>query len=272
MPSSSSRSFTISRARSAIWLLCSLHIDTIIVRISCMPSLCFSTSILSLVHSVLFSLQVRRAGTCMKIRTCTSLFGRRIDIPPSLGLDSSLSRIILTAPCLAQISPLVGIHLFGVLLASSWFSEPRLLTCSQARPQPIVWIAPPCAQISVRGCRAIRALPQPLVRRAQAGAQSPARNCRAPRARSQPLVRRAPAHASSARVSVAAAASACCLCVATSLPLQLPPLAACVPPRLRGCSCRSLPVRRRFSADAAASAPFSAICALRAVCFTLRYL
>jgi len=45
-----------------------------------------------------------------------------------------------------------------------------------------------------------------------------------------------------------------------------------VPPRLRRCSClRSLPVRRRFSAAAAASAPFSAICALRAVCFVLRY-
>ena len=72
--------------------------------------------------------------------------------------------------------------------------------------------------------------------------------------------------ASSARVSVAAAASACCLCAATSLPMQLPPLAACVLPRLRRCSClRSLPVRRRFSAAAAASAPFSAICALRAV-------
>ena len=112
----------------------------------------------------------------------------------------------------AHISPLVGIHLFGVLLASSWFGEPRLLTCSRARPQP-------------------------LVRRAPAGAQSPARSCRAPRARPQPLVRRAPARASSARVSVTAAASACCLCAATSLPLQLPPLAACVPPRLRRCSC-----------------------------------
>jgi hypothetical protein len=147
----------------------------------------------------------------------------------------------------AHISPLVGIHLFGVLLASSWFGEPRLLACSRARPQP-------------------------LVRRAPAGTQSPARSCRAPRARPQPLVRRALACASSARVSVAAAASACCLCAATSLPLQLPPLAACVPPRLRRCSClRSLPVRRRFSAAAAASAPFSAICALRAVCFVLRY-
>jgi hypothetical protein len=109
----------------------------------------------------------------------------------------------------AHISPLVGIHLFGVLLASSWFGEPRLLTCS-------------------------RACPQPLVRRAPAGAQSPARSCRAPRARPQPLVRRAP---SSARVSVAAAASACCLCAATSLPLQLPPLASRAPSLLRHCSC-----------------------------------
>ena len=37
--------------------------------------------------------------------------------------------------------------------------------------------------------------------------------------------------------------------------LQLPPLAACAPPRLRRCSClRSLPVRRHASAAAAASA------------------
>ena len=98
----------------------------------------------------------------------------------------------------AHISPLVGIHLFGVLLASSWFGEPRLLTCS-------------------------RACPQPLVRRAPAEAQSPVCSCRSPRARPQPLVRRAPTRASSARVSVAAAASACCLCAATSPPLQLPP-------------------------------------------------
>ena len=112
----------------------------------------------------------------------------------------------------AHISPLVGIHLFGVLLASSWFGEPRLLACSRARPQP-------------------------LVRRAPAGAQSPARSCRAPRARPQPLVRRALACASSARVSVAAAASACCLCSAAPPPLQLPPLAARAPPLLRRCSC-----------------------------------
>ena len=223
----------------------------------------------------------------MKIRTCTSLFGRRIDIPPSLGLDSSLSRIILTAPCLAQISPLVGIHLFGVLLASSWFSEPRLLTCSQARPQPIVWIAPPCAQISVRGCRAIRALPQPLVRRAQAGAQSPARNCRAPRARPQPLVRRVPARVRILRASPCSPGTSPVLGSASPGTLVF-----C--PRLRRCSClRLLPVRRHVSADAAASArfpcaaaspplqlpprcilysaPFSAACSLRLVCFALRY-
>ena len=112
----------------------------------------------------------------------------------------------------AHISPLVGIHLFCVLLASSWFGEPHLLTCSRARPQP-------------------------LVRRAPADAQSPARSCRAPRARPQPLVRRAPTRASSARVSVAAAASACCLCAATSLQLQLPPLASRAPSLLRRCSC-----------------------------------
>ena len=115
----------------------------------------------------------------------------------------------------AHISPLVGIHLFGVLLASSWFGEPRLLTCSRARPQP-------------------------LVRRAPAGAQSPARSCRAPRARPQPLVRRAPARAR---------------LLPASPSLQLPPLAACAPPRLCRCSClRSLPVCRHASAAAAASA------------------
>ncbi len=69
---------------------------------ACLP---YVSLLLSLVHSVLFSLQVRRVGTCMKIRTCTSLFGRRIDIPPPLGLDSSLSRIILMDPCLARTSP-----------------------------------------------------------------------------------------------------------------------------------------------------------------------
>ena len=42
------------------------------------------------------------------------------------------------------------------------FGEPRLLTCSRARPQPVVWMAPACAQISVRDCRNILASPQPL--------------------------------------------------------------------------------------------------------------
>ena len=90
-----------------------------------------------------------------------------------------------------------------------------------------------------------------------------------------------------------AAASACCLCTARSLPLQLPPLDACAPSRLCRCRClRSLPVRRHVSATAAASArclcdatspplqlpPLAAcalprlrrcscICALRDVCF-----
>ena len=45
----------------------------------------------------------------------------------------------------AHISPLVGIHLFGVLLASSWFGEPRLLACSRACPQPLVRRALACA-------------------------------------------------------------------------------------------------------------------------------
>ena len=101
----------------------------------------------------------------------------------------------------AHISPLVGIHLFGVLLASSWFGEPRLLACSRARPQPLVRRAPAGTQSPVRSCRAPRARPQPLVRRAPAGAQRSARGCRAPRARPQPVFRRAPARARALRAS-----------------------------------------------------------------------
>ena len=112
----------------------------------------------------------------------------------------------------AHISPLVGIHLFGVLLASSWFGEPRLLAWLPGHvPSPWFDESRPACVFCAR-LRAPRALPQPLVRRAQAPS-------------------------SSARVSVAAAASACCLCAATSLPLQLPPLAARAPPLLRRCSC-----------------------------------
>ena len=63
-----------------------------------------------------------------------------------------------------------------------------------------------------------------------------------------PWVRWAPAFAT-------AAASARCLCAATSPPLQLPPLDVCALPRLHRCSClRSLPVCRHVSAAAAASA------------------
>ena len=141
-------------------------------------------------------------------------------------------------------------------------------------------MAPACAQISVRGCRAIRARPQPLVRRAPAVAQSGAQlpcspgtppalgsTSPGPRAYSardsvlpghfpspwfsepwrthllpaSPSLQLPPLAACHRHVSAAAAASARCLCAATSPPLQLPQFAAC--------------------------APFSAICALRAVCF-----
>ena len=91
-------SVTICQLVEHVLLCCLCHCKCF----ACLPS--FSL-FLSLVHSVLFSPQVRRAGTSMKIRTCTSLFGRRIDIPPFLGLDSSLRRIILTAPCLERTSP-----------------------------------------------------------------------------------------------------------------------------------------------------------------------
>ena len=55
----------------------------------------------------------------------------------------------------------------------------------------------------------------------------------------------------------------CARLLPASPSLQLPPLAACAPPRLCRCSClRSLPVRRRFSATAAASAMYSVFCAV----------
>ena len=99
---------------------------------------------------------------------------------------------------------------------TSWFSEPRLLTCSRACPQPVVWMAPVCARFL--GATAVLSghVPSPWfdeplqTRRVLCAAtvlpghvlspwfDKPSRVCvfcallRAPRARPQPLVRRAP--------------------------------------------------------------------------------
>ncbi len=132
------------------------------------------------------------------------------------------------------------------------FGEPRLLTCSRARPQPLVRRAPAGAQSPARSCRAPRARPQPLVRRAPArvrilraspcspgtspalGSASPDVRVFCPRLRRCSCLRLLPVRR---HVSADAAASARCLCAATPLPLQLPPLAARAPPLLRSCSC-----------------------------------
>jgi hypothetical protein len=99
------------------------------------------------------------------------------------------------------------------------FGEPRLLTCSRARPQPVVWIAPACARVlrvsavlpghvlspwfgEPRRVRAFCArLPcspgtsSALCSASPGACARSARVCRAPQARPQPLVRRAPARA-----------------------------------------------------------------------------
>ena len=184
----------------------------------------------------------------------------------------------------AHISPLVGIHLLGVLLASSWLSEPRLPRAPGRVLSPSFgWLRRVhrylCAAAVLSGH-----VPSPWFDEPRQS-HSPARSCRAPRARPQPLVRRAPARVRILRVTPCSLGTSpalgsaspgarifCqrlrrCSCLrllpvtVTSPPLQLPPLAACVPPRLRRCSClNSLPVLRFLQ---------SALCAL--CVFALRY-
>ena len=139
---------------------------------------------------------------------------------------------------------------------TSLFGEPRLLTCSRACPQPVVWMAPACAGFLCATAVLSGHVPSPWF-------DEPRQARRVLRAAAV-----LPGHVPSPWFDEPWRARL----LPASPSLQLPPLAACVPPRLRRCSClRSLPVRRRFSAAAAASAPFSAACALRAVCFGLRY-
>jgi hypothetical protein len=161
--------------------------------------------------------------------------------------------------------------------------EPRLLTCSRARPQPVVWIAPARARV----LRVSAVLPghvlspwfgEPWRVRAfcarlpcspgtssALGSASPgacarsARVCRAPRARPQPLVRRAPARARVLRASAV-------------LPGHvLSPLFG-EPRRVRA-FCARLPCSPGTSSAlgqlllSLCCALFSAISALRAVCF-----
>jgi hypothetical protein len=103
---------------------------------------------------------------------------------------------------------------------TSWFGEPRPLTCSRARPQPVVWMAPACARFLRTDAVLSGHVPSPWFdepRQARSVLRAAAvlpghvlspwfgeprclrvfcARLRAPRARPRPLVRRAPTRAS----------------------------------------------------------------------------